>query len=367
VGVQRLAVLGLAALLGAGTGCGRIGYEQRQTSDATQMDADTGDGGDDPCVPPIAVAICDADGDGTGGDADPDNENPCVPSSAVPACYAGPGCPGLPFGTPVLVAELSPPGSEDQCAFLSSDGLEMLFTSDRGGGGFLKLWRATRVDPVSPFDPPSIVADLSVSGTSEYCPVSSLDGLELFFYRDSRIRRSTRTSVGGPFSPDVEVMGLDGGGVLSELNGPFVTPDGLSLYYSGRTAPGGRRELAVARRANVGASFVAERVLSEVTAANGDDGWPTVSGNELELYFESSRICAGGGPCVAGPGTGRIFRAVRTSTSLPFGPPVEVSELSIGDGSGDPRLSPDGNTMVLLSNSPGGSRDIYMSKRACNP
>jgi hypothetical protein len=77
--------------LATGFGCGRIGYDsvgQPDTGttqpDANNPDANTSPG--DPCVPSIAVAACDADGDGFGGDVDPDNNNPCTPSFAALAC-----------------------------------------------------------------------------------------------------------------------------------------------------------------------------------------------------------------------------------------------------------------------------------------
>jgi hypothetical protein len=391
LGVANWSAWCIVALLSSSFACGRIGYDPLNRADASladtgnadadadanQADADTdnsdagedvADSGGDPCVPSRLAAACDADGDGIGGDVDPDNENPCIPSSIVPACYAGPGCPGLPFEPPVLIGELSTPTSDDFCPFLSADGLEIFFESNRGGSP--EIWRATRADAMSSFDPPSVVAELTAPPGGEVCAVLSLDGLEIFFERDGRIRRSTRTAVGGPFAPDTEVTELNPNPSLPSFDalGPFLSADGLRLYYALKVPSGSPAELAVARRINVNTAFVFDRLLSEVNASSSKDGWPTVSGNELELFYKSDRICVEGGPCLFGTSSNRVLRAVRTSTSVSFDPPAEATEFSIGIESGQPKLSPDGNTMVFYARLPPDFlARIYMSKRACNP
>ncbi len=61
--------------------------------DGTAGDVD--DDNDDPCVPSIVIATCDYDGDGSFGDTDSDNEDPCVPSLIARTCdYDDDGSPG---------------------------------------------------------------------------------------------------------------------------------------------------------------------------------------------------------------------------------------------------------------------------------
>ncbi|MCK6549774.1 hypothetical protein L6R52_28310, partial [Myxococcota bacterium] len=58
------------------------------TTDADGDGTSSGTDPDDanPCTPSTTVAACDADGDGSAGNVDPDNSNPCTPSTTVAAC-----------------------------------------------------------------------------------------------------------------------------------------------------------------------------------------------------------------------------------------------------------------------------------------
>lgn len=91
-------------------------------------------------------------------------------------------------------------------------------------------------------------------------------------------------------------------------------------------------------------------------AAVDDD--PTLTGDELEIYFNSART--------GGLGLGDLWVATRTSTDQPFGAPTNVSALNSANNETTPELSVDGLTMMFASSRPGGAggQDIYITKRA---
>lgn len=83
----------------------------------------------------------------------------------------------------------------------------------------------------------------------------------------------------------------------------------------------------------------------------GFQGWPGLSRDGLEIYFQAR-----------GNNEGEIYRARRASTTAPWGTPEPVPELSPGTNAGDPSLSADGTRIYLSSDSPGsGFVDLHVA------
>jgi hypothetical protein len=160
--------------------------------------------------------------------------------------------------------------------------------------------------------------------------------------------------------------------VDSTLDGQFRCDDGVSCPSGlvcralecvppGTSGDGGRRDAAVASdgpRVDGGlADFGPATAVAELNSANGDDD-PTLTFDQREIYFESNRDPSAGG--------GDIWRAVRATTDEPFGEPAIVVELSSVDQDGTPEVTPDGLTIYLHSDRPGGlgADDIWVSTRA---
>ena len=99
----------------------------------------------------------------------------------------------------------------------------------------------------------------------------------------------------------------------------------------------------------------APQPLSELnSSANGDDD-PTLTGDMLEIFFDSSRPPASGGD---------IFTARRSSVSAPFGAVTIVAELASARDDTTPDVSSDGLTMYFSSDrATSGNRDIYRTTR----
>jgi hypothetical protein len=261
-------------------------------------------------------------------------------------------CSWSPFSTPVKIPNVNS-NTTDWTPHLASDGLTLYFSSYRSGGsGADDLWAASRATASDPFGAPSNLAALN-SGSNEADPATSPDGLELYYYSSHipGIRRATRATPTSAFSSPKLVEGL----LPDASGGPFLAADGLSLYYQIRTNK--QYDLAVARRPSSGAAFVHQRTLDEVNTPGNDEGWPTVSANQLELYFERA----------SASGDVWIYGATRATINDPFGPPTLVQELAVDKGSGDPDLSPDGRTMILAVLTGSDDWDIYVATRSCLP
>ncbi|MBI5511565.1 MAG: PD40 domain-containing protein [Deltaproteobacteria bacterium] len=98
-------------------------------------------------------------------------------------------------------------------------------------------------------------------------------------------------------------------------------------------------------------------LLAELNTPSGEDD-PTLTGDLLEILFDSNRP--------GGLGGGDLWRATRASSSAPFGPPVNVTELNSTGSETTPEITPDGLTLFFGSDRPGGagSHDLYVSTRA---
>jgi hypothetical protein len=262
-----------------------------------------------------------------------------------------------PFSAPQKIPNVNAASHIDWAPCLASDGLTLYFASDRpGGAGDFDLWAARRATVNDLFNAPfNLTAFNTDGGESE--PSTSGDELELYFYRAGEgILRADRSTLAGAFSaPAVVVAGLLPPGKQS-VGGPFLAADGVTLYYHACTKEERSCDLAVAVRPAPGAPFSNVRLLDEVNSPGEDDGWPTVSANQLELYFEATRA----------PFGTRIFVATRASVSDPFGPVSVVEELALADGSGDPKLSRDGRTMVLAVET-SGVWDLCVATRGHRP
>jgi Tol biopolymer transport system component len=93
--------------------------------------------------------------------------------------------------------------------------------------------------------------------------------------------------------------------------------------------------------------------------SSGQDGYPTLSSDGLEIFFGSTRV----------GGSALIHRATRPSAADPFDAPAPVPELMppAGGQTGDPELSADGRTIYFARDAPGepGAGDLWAATRDC--
>jgi len=240
-----------------------------------------------------------------------------------------PGCADSPFINPMKVAGTALDIGYDPT--LSAGGHELWFSQDMGSSSY-DLMIATRADVNGGFDTATAFAHNSSMQDGD--PALSGDGLVLVFISERvagiTIYQSTRPSLGAAFSPP----GPAGGAASSQGGaGIDLSFDGLTLYFIGDAY-----ELRSVHRATRSDAFGAE---SPVLAT--DVAWPSLSPDELELYYMKS----------AGAG---IYRRTRASPTLPF----DANELQISSGGGDPDVSSDARQLFFDSG------DIFVMTRTCN-
>ncbi len=139
--------------------------------------------------------------------------------------------------------------------------------------------------------------------------------------------------------PNVNSTASDTGGEISK--------DELALYFNTNVTATSIVVSTRSTRADVFSSPVA------VVLPGGDAGDPSVTGDNLELYFSSGRS---GASC--------IYRASRAASTVDFGAPVVLGPLC-GSTSAGAAISADGLVLVYNITIDGfGEGDLYSSRRA---
>ncbi len=253
---------------------------------------------------------------------------------------------------------------------LSYDGLEMYFSPDQPGGyGGWDLWVARRPTINDDWGSPENLGPPVNSSSHEACACISADGLELYFVSHRPggygvgdlwvTKRPTKDNDWGPpenLGPIVNSSATD--------NGPWISTDGLQLYFSSERSGGyGSSDIWVTRRATINDPWGEPINLGPVVNSSASESYPFVSSKGLLLFFSEDY----GRPIRPG-GFGNLDMWVtrRASVSDPWGPPVNLGPMVNGpyvDAS--PRISPDGYTLYFCSERPGGFGghwgDIYQA------
>jgi len=121
------------------------------------------------------------------------------------------------------------------CPALTADELTIVFGSPdfSGGAGGYDIWMATRPDMNSPFGNLRNLTEINTS-SNDLVPYISPDGLELYFYSNRnggypQIFKATRPSVNGPFGniEHLSVFDSPGGGSYD----PALSSDGSAFYF----------------------------------------------------------------------------------------------------------------------------------------
>jgi Tol biopolymer transport system component len=134
--------------------------------------------------------------------------------------------------------------------------------------------------------------------------------------------------------------------------GPSISADELSLYFVTDRDVSTGGDIWVANRTSTNQPFGPPRSLGSPVNSAMDEGAPSISGDGLELYFDRSPA-------------GRIFVATRAGASLPFGIPVEVNLANTACCDGFPDISADGLDLYFCSSRSGGygGDDVWLASR----
>jgi Tol biopolymer transport system component len=254
-----------------------------------------------------------------------------------------------PWSAPRALTELNVGGSDEFGPWLSEDRLEIVFASNRTGG-FL-LYRARRVSPSDPFGAPVVIAIPGLPDGDD--PFVTDDGLSLFFAETNGamnldIVLATRSSTTAEFSNDHAVTELDS---TANDGGPALSSDELTIVFN--SLRNGDEDLFIATRASKTSAWNAPALLDTVSIRGPRDCCPWLSGDGRLLVFASDRD------------TGRLQLYISEPGPTGFGTPAVLDPvLGSSDGDdGDPTLTRDQRTIVFASTRGGTDYNLYIADR----
>lgn len=241
----------------------------------------------------------------------------------------------------------SPAYDGDPC--VTSDLLEMFFVSDRSGGvGGRDIWVSTRATASDPWGAPTILA--GVNSTADEGPPEISTSGQLLLFSSTRAGgsgghdlyyavRPNRTS---PFSG---VRRLATQSSAADDFAPFITSDSLAMVFSSRRQ--GTDDLWLASRTDPAQAFgTPVKIVELATSSREANAW--VSDDRLEILFNSDR-----------PGAEQddIWKATRTSTSMPWGTPTRMADVNGSAIDTGPWRS--ATTLYFASSRDRGDFDLY--------
>ncbi len=206
------------------------------------------------------------------------------------------------------------------------------------------------------YSAPVVLGNPNYPGNQLWGPSLTADGLSLYFAVtvpgvSEQVAYSVRPDPDSPYGYGIALPPA----VNASTEGtPFITPDGLSLYFFSLRGGGlGERDLYVATRANTADEFLSVTALTELNSAQTDH-LPWVSADNLTMYFVSYRS-----------GVADVYRAVRTAVGHAFGAPTAVTELNSASDDVGITLTHDGRVALIASRRPGGlgGADFYVARR----
>lgn len=248
------------------------------------------------------------------------------------------------FRAPVPILELSS-NANDFGPWLTPDGLEIYFHSDRSGGaGAEDLYRASRASTGTAFSTPVGLATLNTA-SNDSVPALSGDGRSLYFVSNrpgglggDDIWVATRPATSDSFGAAVNIAVVNS---PDHEIGPTPSPDGLTLYFATNRPPAVALyyDIWAARRTSTTASFGAPLRVAELSSDGAEFGF-ALSADQLTVLM----------PWTADYLNFEILTASRASVLERFGVLERVPELESPGADSRPRwLSPDGLSLYMSS------------------
>jgi WD40-like Beta Propeller Repeat len=169
----------------------------------------------------------------------------------------------------------------------------------------------------SAFTTPELVTGLGRTGDLWGANLS-FDGLTLTFAESDGVSLekvfAARRDEGAAFLAATELLTIN---TANTQGTPFLTADGLSLYFYSERNAVGQRDIYVATRSTADADFGAAALVTNLNTA-ADDEMPWLSRDQLTIFFSSDRTS----------GNSDIFIATRADPLATFGNVQAVAELT---------------------------------------
>jgi len=267
------------------------------------------------------------------------------------------------FGEPINLGPTVNSSVNELDPCISANGLELYFHSTRPGGyGNCDLWVTTRASIEHAWgEPIHLGPDFNTSNFEGTLGISP-DGLELYFGSDGlpggsgncdlwKTSRATRSEPWGP----PENLGPIINSSSNEAH-PYISADGLSLYFADVVAPGstptrpggyGGGDIWVSVRMATNEEWREPQNIGAIINSSYYDAAPCISSDGHVLFFHSDRPGGSGG---IGEAAVDIWIAWRKTPDDPWEEPVNIGppvNTSVGDAG--PALSADGKTLYFFS------------------
>ncbi len=272
---------------------------------------------------------------------------------AVAKAPDGGGSDGGSFGAPQVIAGLRGDAFDVQDPSMSHEELDLYFTSPTGG--LNDIWVARRTLTSDPWGSGMLVTELS-SPQNDEDPQLSVDGLNLFFSSDRggdgmHVYVSRRRTRDTPWEQPVRVDGL--GASTLDL-APAVDRAQLYLVFASQRGTASDLHLYAAVRPDASAAWQSAGELTALGSTSRDTD-PALFTEGRGLIFASRRTAPGGKT--------DLFQTARSDVSSPFAARVDpVSDLNTTSSEEDPWVSEDGRHILFVSDRDGRSR-IYEARR----
>ncbi|MCK4627814.1 MAG: PD40 domain-containing protein [Sedimentisphaerales bacterium] len=226
--------------------------------------------------------------------------------------------------------------------------MDPLFADAEGGDYHLRS-RIGRFNPVGPGEPgwsePVWLNELNgVHGDAAASPCLSADGLTIYFNRHIPaldhycIVEAYRATPEGPFTSERVLTELSTTGYY--VGAPWVSEDGLRLYYTENLAEGNR--IKMAQRAVVGEVWTPVHTFYELHTNGVYGTQPALTADELTIVWHS-----GNRPGSAGGID--LWLATRPSMNEPFGNIRPIDEVNTSNHETSPYILADGLTLYFTA------------------
>ena len=249
---------------------------------------------------------------------------------------------------------------------MTSNGLEMFFSSEREGSQDRDLYRARRETPDGEW---TIVENMGPKINSPHLdsgPSITADGKTLVFHSERLFNGAKdgiqthrdlfytqRPSLDAPFGKVELVPGKE---VITEYadTAALITDDGKTMYFSSNRPGGiGSKDIHMATREDPNGPFTTVENMGPNVNSKWVDSNPAITENGLTLFFHSKR-----------PGFGRsdLYVTCRPSKDAPWCPARNLGVTANTDyAEANPSVSADGKILLFRSDREGtvGKQDLW--------
>ena len=254
------------------------------------------------------------------------------------------------FGTPINLGSIVNSPAQATAPSISADGLSLYFDILGSPGGH-DLWVTTRATVTDPWGTPVNLGATVNSSDNDAQPSISADDLSLYFSSTRQgvppeLWVTTRATISDPWGTPVRIESPSSGGGWS----PSISANDLTLYFSStRTGTSEGLDLWMYTRAAISDPWVLPPVnLGPTINSSSKEMGVSISANELILFFGSDRS--------GGEGSFDIWVTTRTTVSDPWGTPVNLGSIVNTSFTDEfPNISSDGLILYFGSDRPGGA------------